>query len=66
MREEIESLVRAEAIEERRKDRESVEAQFKEAMAAELETITKSIKEEAQLQMQAQLQSMKYVRTPRP
>lgn len=63
MRDEIERLVRAEVAEERRKDKEVLETHFKEAMAKELEIITKALKEEAHVQMHAQLQSMKYAQT---
>ena len=53
--------MRSETAEVRRKDKEVMEAQYKEDMATELERITRAIKEEAQVQMQAQLQSIKYV-----
>jgi hypothetical protein len=65
MRDEIEGLVRAEVVNERIKEKECIEAHFKEAMVKELDIITKAIQEEAQTQMHTQLQNMRYVRKSR-
>jgi hypothetical protein len=61
MRIELEAQVRKELEEERRKEQEATEAHFKKAMAIEVEKVVETVREEAKVQLQAHIQSLRYV-----